>query len=200
LFVTEYASEGASLAGEIAKPGVYPVIGEQHLFDLISASGGLSEKAGQSMTVIHRNDPDKPITLPLSRNLSDHPESNIRVFPGDTILVRKADIVYVVGDVGRPSGLLMNSNGITVLEAIALAGGTTRGAKLNGTRILHKGPTGTIETTVQLKKILKAQAPDLKLEANDILVVPSSVGKMLAGRTLEAAMQAATLVSVVAVP
>jgi hypothetical protein len=38
------------------------------------------------------------------------------------------------------------------------------------------------------------------LEANDILVVPSSAGKILAGRTLEAAMQAATLVSVTAIP
>jgi hypothetical protein len=56
------------------------------------------------------------------------------------------------------------------------------------------------ETPVQLKKILQAKAPDLSLEANDILVVPSSAGKILAGRTLEAAMQAATLVSVTAIP
>jgi polysaccharide export outer membrane protein len=200
LFVTEYASQGASLLGEVAKPGVYPVLGEQHLFDLISAAGGLSEKAGQSLTLTHRSDPDKQITLPLSRNLSDHPESNVRVFPGDTVVVKKADIVYVVGDVSHPSGLLMNANGITVLEAVALAGGTTRTAKLNGAKILHKGPDGMTETPVELKKILRAQAPDLSLQANDILVVPSSTGKILAGRTLEAAMQAATMVSVVAVP
>src|ERR1700683_3502849 len=200
LFVTEYASQGASLLGEVAKPGVYPVLGEQHLFDLISAAGGLSEKAGQSLSLTHRSDPDKQITLPLSRNLSDHPESNVRVFPGDTVVVQKADIVYLVGDVSRPSGLHMNANGITVLEAVALAGGTTRTAKLNGAKILHKGPDGMTETPVQLKKMLRAQAPDLTLQANDILVVPSSAGKILAGRTLEAAMQAATMVSVVAVP
>jgi polysaccharide export outer membrane protein len=93
LFVTEYASQGASLLGEVAKPGVYPVLGEQHLFDLISASGGLMEKAGHSITVTHRSDPDHPVTVPLSRNLSDNPESNIKVFPADTIVVRKADIV-----------------------------------------------------------------------------------------------------------
>jgi hypothetical protein len=57
-----------------------------------------------------------------------------------------------------------------------------------------------IETPVSLKKILQAKAPDLSLLADDILVVPSSVGKVLAGRTLEAAMQAATLVSVTAIP
>jgi polysaccharide export outer membrane protein len=124
----------------------------------------------------------------------------VRVFPGDTVVVKKADIVYVVGDVSHPSGLLMNANGITVLEAVALAGGTTRTAKLNGAKILHKGPDGMTETPVQLKKMLRAQAPDLSLQADDILVVPSSAGKILAGRTLEAAMQAATMVSVIAVP
>ena len=200
LFVIEYAAQGASVLGEVNKPGVYPVLGEQHLFDLISAAGGATEKAGHSITVTHRSDPDSPITLQVSRNLSDNPQSNIKVFPRDTIVVRKADIVYVVGDVGRPSGLLMDAGGLTVLQAIALAGGTTRTAKLSGAKILHKSSTGMIETPVQLKKILQAKAPDLSLEANDILIVPSSAGKVLAGRTLEAAMQAATLVSVTAIP
>lgn len=199
LFVAEYASQGASLLGEVNKPGVYPVMGDQHLFDLISASGGLTERAGHSITVTHRSDPAKPVTVPLSRNLSDNPESNIKVFPGDTIVVRKAEIVYVVGDVSRPSGLLMDASGLTVLQAVALAGGTTRTAKLSGVKILHKTPAGMIETPVELKKIMQAKAPDLSLEANDILIVPSSAGKILAGRTLEAAMQAATIVSAAAI-
>jgi polysaccharide export outer membrane protein len=200
LFVAEYASQGASVLGEVVKPGVYPVLGEQHLFDLISASGGLTEKAGHSITVTHRNDPDRSVTLPVSRNLSDNPESNVKVFPRDTIIVRKADIVYVVGDVSRPSGLLMDASGLTVLQAIALAGGTNRTAKMSDTRILRKGPEGMTETKVQLKKILQAKAPDLPLQGGDILVVPSSAGKIFAGRTLEAAIQAATLVSVTAIP
>jgi polysaccharide biosynthesis/export protein len=200
LFVVEYASQGVSVLGEVNKPGVYPVLGEQHLFDLISAAGGLTEKAGHSITITHRSDPDKPVVLSVTRNLSDTPESNVKVFPRDTIVVRKADIVYVVGDVGKPSGFLMDASGLTVLQAIALAGGTSRTAKLGDVRILHKGPTGMTETPVQLKKILQAKAPDLSLQANDILVVPSSTGKILAGRTLEAALQAATILSVTAIP
>ena len=200
LFVTEYASEGASVLGAVARPGVYPVLGQQHLFDLISAAGGLSEKAGRSLTVTHRSDPDKTITIDLTRNLKDNPDTNIPVFPGDTIIVRKADIIYVVGDVTRPSGLLMEAGGLTVLQAVALAGGTTRTAKLSGTKILRKGPQGMTETPVELKKILQAKAPDLLLQPDDILVVPSSTGKVIAGATLQAALQAATLLSVAAVP
>ena len=200
IFVAEYASQGASVLGEVNKPGIYPVLGQQRLFTLISAAGGLTEKAGRSLTVTHRSDPNNPVTIPLTRNLDDTSATNVPVFPGDTVIVRKADVIYVVGDVNRPSGLLMEGGGMTVLQAVALAGGTARTAKLNGAKILHKGAEGMTETPVELKKILAAKAPDLPLQPNDILVVPSSTGKVIAGATLQAALQAATLVSVAAVP
>jgi len=200
LFVDQYASQGASILGEVARPGVYPVPGQQRLFDLISAAGGFTERAGRSITVTRRDQPDKPITVPLSRNVTDNPESNIPVLPGDTIIVRKADLVYVVGDVGRPSGFLMDSGHLTVLQAIALAGGTTRTANLGGTRIIHRAASGLSETPVELKKILRAKAPDVTMQADDILFVPTSATKVFAGRAIEAAMQAATAASIIAIP
>jgi polysaccharide biosynthesis/export protein len=200
LFVDQYASQGASVLGEVARPGVYPVPGQQRLFDLISAAGGFTEKAGRSIAVTHRDQPDKSITIPLSRNVTDDPESNIPVLPGDTIIVRKADLVYVVGDVGRPSGFLMDRGRLTVLQAIALAGGTTRTANLGGARIIHRDAGGPSETPVELKKILKAQSPDVTMQADDILFIPTSTAKIVAGRAMEAAMQAATAASIVALP
>jgi polysaccharide export outer membrane protein len=199
VFVDEYASQGASLLGEVAKPGVYPVLGQQRLFDLISSAGGLTDKAGRSITVTHRSQSDKPVVVPLARNITDNPDSNVPVFPGDTVVVRKADVVYVVGDVSRPSGFLMDSGHLTVLQAIALAGGTTHTSRLNGAKIIRKGASGMMETSVQLQKILEAKAPDVSMEADDILFVPTSASKIVAGRTLEAAMQAATAVSIIAV-
>jgi len=199
VFVNEYASQGASILGEVARPGIYPVLGEQRLFDLISAAGGLTDKAGRSVTLIHRSEPEKPISLALSRNVADNPGSNVTISPGDTLIVRRAEIVYVVGDVGRPSGLLMESGRVTVLQAIALAGGTTRTANLGGARIIRKGPEGMTETRVPLKKILRAQAPDVPMQANDILFVPGSVGKAIVGHSLEAVVQAAATVGMVAV-
>jgi len=201
LFVSEYASQGVSVLGEVTHPGVYPVLGQQHLLDLLSAAGGLTERAGRNLTVTHRGDPDRTETIALPRNLSDNSETNVAVFPGDTIIVHKADIVYVVGDVLRPSGVLMDSGGLTVLQALALAGGTGKTAKLNGAKLLRRQSNGTTsETPIELKKMLQAKVPDLPLQANDILVVPSSAGKILVGRSLEAALQAATLISVTAVP
>lgn len=198
-FIDEYASQGASVLGEVGKPGVYPILGEQRLLDLISAAGGFSDKAGRTITITRRNQPDKPVTVALARNVTDTGDDNVRVFPGDTVVVHRADVVYVVGDVGKPSGFLMDNGGLTVLQAIALAGGTTRTAKLNGVRILHKGPSGITESPVQLKRILEAKAPDVPLQADDILFVPTSAGKVAAGHTIQAAIQAATALSIVAI-
>lgn len=199
LFVDQFASQGVSLLGEVTRPGVYPVLGQQRLYDVISAAGGLTDKAGRSVTITHRNQQDKPAVVQLARNIADNPENNVQVYPGDTIIVRKADIVYVVGDVSRPSGFLMDRGGLTVLQAIALAGGTTQTAKLNGVQIIRKTEAGMSGTPVELKKILQAKAPDVTMQADDILFVPSSIGKLIAKRTADAAVTMATAVSIVAV-
>lgn len=199
LFMNEYTSQGANVLGEVAKPGVYPVLGEPRLVDLISAAGGYTDKAGQSITLSHRNQEDKPITVPLKRNSADNPASNLTVSPGDTILVHKADVVYVVGDVGRPSGFLMDAENLTVLKIIALAGGTNRTAKLSGAKIIRKGPNGMTETPLPLKKMLAAKAPDMPVQGDDILFVPSSATKVFLGRTTDVAVQAANAATIVAI-
>src|SRR6185312_299848 len=197
VFVSEYSSDGTSILGEVSRPGVYPVLGEQRLFNLLSAAGGLSPAAGTSITVTHKAAPDKPIVVPISRNLEDHPDSNVPVYPGDTVMVRRADVIYVVGDVNRPSGFLMDNGGkLSVLQAIALAGGTTSTAKLGGARIIRKSSQGVSEIPVSLKKMLQAKTGDVPLQANDILFVPASARKIIGGRTAEAALQMATAVSI----
>ncbi len=199
LLVDQSQSQGASLLGEVARPGVYPIIGEPRLLDVISAAGGFTDKAGQSITVTHRNQSDKPVNVPLNRKLTDNPASNISVSPGDTILVHKADVVYVVGEVGRPSGFLIDSDNLTVLKLIALAGGTTRTAKMNGVKIIRKGPNGMTETPVQLKKMLQAKVADIPMKADDILFVPSSTSKVIMSRSVDVAVQAASAASIVAI-
>ncbi|GAC1516353.1 MAG: hypothetical protein NVS1B11_36770 [Terriglobales bacterium] len=200
IFIAEYTSQAVTVLGEVAKPGPYPVMGEQRLYNLLSAAGGLTEKAGRTVTIDHRSSPDSPITIHLADGLAQTSDSNVAVEPGDTIVVERAGLVYVVGDVGRPSGFLMNNDNLTVLKAIALAGGTNRTAKLNGAKIIRKTPQGMRETPIELKKILQAKAPDQPMQAEDILFVPSSAGKVAAYRGTEAILQMATALSIVAVP
>jgi polysaccharide biosynthesis/export protein len=198
IFVDESASQGVTVLGEVSKPGIYPDLGDHKLYEIISEAGGFTITAARRVSIIRRTVPE-PIQVTLPRNLGDDLTNNVDVLPGDTLVVPRAPIIYVVGDVGRPSGLLIDNGTLTVLQAIALAGGTNRTAKLGAVRIIHKTPTGMTEAQVPLKKMLEAKAPDITLQADDILFVPVSGGKVFAQRSFEAAMSAATAVSIYAV-
>ncbi len=198
IFVDEAASQGVTVLGEVTKAGIYPDVADHKLYEVISEAGGFTNSASRKIAVIRRNQPD-PIRIDLPRNLADDLSGNIDIQPGDTITVPRAPIIYVVGDVGRPSGLLVDNGTLTVLQALALAGGTNHTAKLSGARIIRKGPAGMTETRVAVKKMLEAKAPDITLQADDILFIPVSAAKVAAGRTVEAAMTMATAVSIYAV-
>jgi polysaccharide export outer membrane protein len=198
IFVDEASSQGVTVLGEVAKAGIYPDVADRKLYEVISEAGGFTNSASRKIAVIRRNQAD-PIRIDLPRNLADDLTGNIDIMPGDTITVPRAPIIYVVGDVGRPSGLLVDNGSLTVLQALALAGGANRTAKMGGARIIRKTSTGMTETNVQLKKMLEAKAPDITLQGDDILFVPVSAGKLAAARTIEVALTMATAVSIYAV-
>ena len=198
IFVDEASSQGVTIIGEVGKPGIYPDVSDHKLYEVISQAGGFSASASRKIAVIRRNQPE-PIRINLPRNLADDLSGNIDILPGDTISVPRAPIIYVVGDVGRPSGLLVDNGSLTVLQALALAGGTNRTAKMGGARIIRKTPAGMTETNVQLKKMLEAKVPDVTLQGDDILFVPVSAGKLVVSRTIEVALTMATAVSIYAV-
>ncbi|MFZ1917408.1 MAG: polysaccharide biosynthesis/export family protein [Terriglobales bacterium] len=199
IFIDESASQAITMAGEVGRPGPYPAIGERHLLDLIAAAGGLTEKAGRMVTIEHHGDPDHKVVLQLSSNLAEDTQDNVEIYPGDTIIVSRAGIVYVVGDVGHPSGFLIEDNSLTVLKALALAGGSTKTSALSKTRILRQTPTGVQEIPVNLKKVLYAKAPDVPLTKGDVLFVPGSPLKGAAYRSTDVAMAASTALAVIAV-
>ena len=198
VFIDEYASQGANVLGAVNRPGVYPVLGKQGLLDIIAAAGGLADKAGMTATISHKDQPNQAVTVSLRGNSESTDDNGTQILPGDTIFVHKADVVYIVGDVNRPSGLMMDSGNLTVLQAIALTGGTTRTAKLNGVKIIRKGSSGMTETTIPLKKILQAKAPDVPLQANDILFIPSSAAKAATAKSMDVIVQTASALTLVA--
>jgi polysaccharide biosynthesis/export protein len=198
IFVDESAAQGVTVLGEVSKPGIYPALGDRRLYDMISAAGGFTVSAGRKVSIIRQHSQAAPITVSLPRNLADDLQDNIEIQPGDTITVPRAPIIYVVGDVGHPAGLLVDNGSLTVLQALALAGGTNHTAKMGGIRIIRKGPTGMTETPVPLKKMLEAKAPDINLQADDILFVPLSGLRSAAGTGLNAAISATAGLAIIA--
>ena len=160
IFVDEANSQSVTVIGEVGKPGIYPDAADRKLYEVISQAGGFNATASRKIAVIRKNQTD-PIRVDLPRNLADDLSGNIDILPGDTITVPRAPIIYVVGDVGHPSGLLVDNGTLTVLQALALAGGTNKTAKLGAARIIRKSPTGVVENKLEIKKMLEAKAPDV---------------------------------------
>jgi polysaccharide biosynthesis/export protein len=174
IYVKEYTTEGISLIGEVNRPGVYPALGAHRLLDLIQTAGGLTDKAGRTVTVSHRDDPREPITLIFSDDAVKMSENNIELLPGDTIVVSRAGIVYVVGEVNRPGGFVIEGNKIMASQVFAMAAGPTRAASLNRARMIRRTPGGLKDIPLPLTKILQAKTPDVALQPNDIIYVPES--------------------------
>jgi polysaccharide export outer membrane protein len=183
VYVKEYTTEGISLMGEVSRPGVYSALGAQRLLDLIQTAGGLTSKAGRTVTVTHRDDPKHPTTLTLTDDPAKTAENNIEILPGDAIAVSKAGIIYVVGEVNRPGGFVMEDNKITASQVLAMAAGPTHTAALNGTMMIRHTPEGLKDIPLPLKKVLQGKIADIELQPDDIIWVPSSKAKGIAGAT-----------------
>ncbi len=186
---TEFASQGASVIGEVRSPGVYPTLGSRRLLDMLSLAGGVSTTAGRLASIIHRGDPQHPVQIALQPTPAAlHAQVNPVIMPGDTVVVSKAGVVYVIGDVLRPGGILVDNNErLSVMEALSLAGGMNKTAALSKTKLIRKLPAGREEVDLDLKHILYGKQADVLVSDGDLLYVPSSTGKTFLYRGIEAA-------------
>lgn len=194
IFVTEYATQGATILGEVRTPGVYPTLGTRKMLDMIALAGGLQTTAGKSVSIMHRDDPQHPETIPLqSSPTTMAAQENPIILPGDTLVVTKAGIVYVIGDVLKPGGFLIDNNTpISIMQALSLGGGWDKTAALSKTKLIRKNGTGREEMDLDLKHIAYGSQADLKVQDGDIIFVPSSVSKTFMYRGIEAAITIAS--------
>jgi polysaccharide export outer membrane protein len=190
VYVKEYTSSGISVTGEVAKPGFYSAVGPHRLYDVLQAAGGPTDRAANKVLISHRDQKDA-MTLEISKDPAKMAASNVELQPGDTVVVPKAGIVYVLGEVNRPGGYVLNSTGgITVLQVVAVAGGPTHVASAGKTRLLRRTENGFREERINLKKLLRGKAHDVPVRDEDILFVPSS--------GLKEALNASTLIGITA--
>jgi polysaccharide biosynthesis/export protein len=189
VFLKDFVNQSATVTGEVVRPGVYPILGSRRLLEVLAAAGGPSTRAGKTATITHRDHPEDPAKVNLPTDLTKSPADNIEVLPGDTIVVNRAGLVYVVGEVARPSGLVMDNNEkMTVMQAIALVGGPTPVAAMNSAKLIRTTTTGREEQQLQLRKMLATKQPDIDLKPDDIIFVPASAGKKAANRGLSTAL------------
>jgi polysaccharide export outer membrane protein len=209
--VTEFRSQPVSVLGAVGQPGVQQVQGRKTLVEVISQAGGLGPEAGPVLK-ISRSLRWGPIPLPNAVNdpsgeysvaeidiksllEARNPSENLLVRPNDVISVPKATMVYVIGEVVKPGNFAMSSHErTTALQVVSMAGGFAKLAKSKEAHILRLEPGSTErkDIPINLSKIMEAKAPDVALQAEDILYVPNSLPKSVGLRTLDAVIQMGT--------
>lgn len=215
--VQEFQSQPVTIIGEISSPGVVHLQGDTTLAELISANGGVTGNAGAWVKITRRAS-QGPIPLESSRMAADgafsiaevrlrdiidglDPTQNIVVKPHDLVSVPKADMVYVMGSVSQTGGFLLSDRrGVSVIQAIAMAGGLQRYAAKRSSRIMRPDGTegGYSEIPLDLKAILGGKASDIYLQKDDVLFIPKSGGKAFAQQAAEAVVRVGTGVAIIA--
>lgn len=176
-----------SVLGEVKSPGMYPLLGQRTALDLISAAGGMTPYASRTVLLTHQG-ASSPSTLDVSRPASADAE---KLRPGDRIVVVRAGTVYVLGDVGKPGGYMVDEqNSMSLLQGLALAQGLNRTAKLQAS-LIRNTSTRPQQVPLDLKRILQNQSPDPVLRDGDIVYVPVNGAKDWASRGINSILQMA---------
>ena len=176
------ATENVTILGQVRTPGSYPIATPRPILDVLALAGGLNDLAQRKVT-IQRHASKERVDYVLSNSANAALDANVPVYPGDTVLVPKADVVYVLGDVNRPGGIAIvtNDSKLSALQALSLAGGTPPNAVPSHSRLIRKQADGThVELPLQLSAMQKGKEPDIPLQGDDIIYVPFSYARNMA--------------------
>jgi polysaccharide export outer membrane protein len=134
--VSEFKSQRVFVVGEVERPGVVPLTGALTLLEALTRVGSFSEFAGGELVVIRppdgkatngpvlAGDPGakEVLRLDVYELQAKGPTNNIELLDGDTVVVPRAEVIYVNGQVNTP-GSYNYERGMTVLQAISRANG-----------------------------------------------------------------------------
>jgi polysaccharide export outer membrane protein len=179
LQITEGPNAVATVIGETH--GIVPIVGTRRLLDVLTSLGGLPLTASHVVT-IHRPGQDTPIVVDLGSDPLRSQLSDIPIFAGDTIIVSRIGVVFMIGSFKTPGTIPLTPYApLTLMQATALSGGVAFEGKYDDLRIIRT--IGNQRTVVKLdvKRVLYGRDPDPILQPNDIVFLPSSALKASIG-------------------
>lgn len=213
--IAEYRPAPVSVLGSVNTAGVQQVRGRKTLYEVLSQAGGLKADAGDIVTVTRAKSAG---VLPLPNVRTDDsgnyqigevnarellsaksPQANITIYPNDVVSVPRAELVYVMGEVNRSGGFVLDQGGpVTLVQALSMAGGPMPLANLSKARLLRVQPGTSVrqQIDVDLQDVLRGKGEDLRLRPEDVLFVPHNNIKGAALRMLDAATMVGTQVTV----
>lgn len=181
--VLEFATQQVSVIGEVKASGAYPITTPRPILDVLALAGGLTKEANRHILIERHGDKDHPLEYYVSNDGTKAIEQQVMVDPGDIVVVSRAGIVYILGDVNRPGGYVMSNNEsqLTLLQGLALAGGVTRAAKQGHAHLIRRKTGGGFsDTELSVGEIQKGKQPDFALVPGDVVYIPFSFARNFA--------------------
>lgn len=117
-----YVSKTVNVAGKVGAPGVYPLDRQYRALEVLLKAGWIREN-GAAYVYLRRPGASE-IRLESEGLVRGEPDKDPYLRPGDTLYVPEADQFFLTGQVNRP-GALPVLPGMTIRQALALAGGVT---------------------------------------------------------------------------
>lgn len=195
------------VVGEVAKPGAYPVMpdGVSLLALLGEAGGALPTSRLTEAQILHAGQVRVVNLRPLLTTDLTSPEAQVRLLPGDVLLVpANKNRILALGEVRTPGVLpLPDDQPLTLTTAYALVGGITEEGDKKNVDVIRRDAAGkTTLLAVNMDDLLRGKnnATDLRLQPGDILYVQTrnhtkSISDILSGiGSLGFALNAAKIV------
>lgn len=163
------------IQGKIKRPMYYEMKSSESVLTLINYAGGFTNDAYSSAVTVERNN-NKEKTI---CTVDDMNYGVFKVKDGDivsigAILDRYDNRVEIKGAVYRPGFYAMGKDISTVRDLIQKADGLLDDAFTNRAVLHRENPDKTLEViSVNTKGILNGTEPDILLQKNDILFIPS---------------------------
>lgn len=193
--IVEYRSHPISVSGSVRRPITFQAYGNVTVLDALARAEGLAPDAGPEILVSRMQRDDTGTLRSLVqripvRSLIDaaDPELNLKLRGGEEIRVPEAGKVFVLGNVKKPGAFPVDdANDTTVLKMLALSEGLMSfTGKVAYIYRREGGPGGKKnEIEIPLQKIVHRKAPDVTLEANDILYIPDNSGRRTTAAVLD---------------
>lgn len=174
--VDVYATQNAAVMGQVVKPGIYELDTRRKVIEVLALAGGLTNAADRHVTIERHGDPNQKIEYYFSNIAGTALTDDPMVYPGDTVIVPTAPVVYVLGDVLKPGGYPINTNNskMTVLQALSLAGSPNHTASVGKSKLVRKTSTGVEQFDLPISAMQKGNKPDIALLPDDVVFVPFS--------------------------
>ena len=194
VFVKEFNSQPVAVIGAVVQPGRFNLQRRVRLLELLTFAGGPKETAGERVNLVRAPETTCPattvapnrgnstrsdlISFRLSDILKGDNAANPYVEPGDIISLPEAEQAFVVGNVFKPTTINLKEP-VTVMRAIAMAGGVMPDTKLDRVRIIRQPRPGSAETEifVDLSAVKNHESENIVLQSGDIVDVATSGGK-----------------------